>query len=314
MLKLKRWHRVAISILALAILLRFIPLRALVGAMTQVPAGVLGVALVVFILGHVVAAMKWRMLQGAGAGLPILATLRAHFAGVLANLWLPGVVGGDLVRVSVVFRQAHRPASIALASLVDRIIDSAALVCLALAGLVALGAPAHEARRAFIIVVGAGVLGLVGLLVAYRLAKLRLLAHGKLAQLDEAIGLLKRRPLAVVGAFFLSGAVQTAFILVNEQLGRSIGVQVPTAVWFMAWPLSKMVALVPVSAAGIGVREAAIVVLMRPFTRTTDAVMASSLLWQGLLFAGGFLGWSALSLASMSARVGERRVLSSPRE
>lgn len=312
--KLKRWHRAAISIVALAILLRFIPLRALVGAMAQVPLSVLATALIVFLAGHSVAAMKWRLLQGADAGLPVLATLRAHFSGVLANLWLPGVVGGDLVRVGVVFRQAQKPAAVALASLVDRVIDSAALVFLALFGLLAISGPADEARRAFLAVAVTGVVGVVALLVGYRMFKARLMAHPKLAQLGEAVELLTRRPWAVLGAFILSAGVQSAFILVNEQLGRSIGVAVATPVWFMAWPLSKMVALVPVSAAGIGVREAAIVMLMRPFTNAPDAVMACSLLWQGLLFTGGFIGWGVLTLASASVRAPGSEALSSSRE
>jgi uncharacterized membrane protein YbhN (UPF0104 family) len=74
------------------------------------------------------------------------------------------------------------------------------------------------------------------------------------------------------------------------------------------------VALVPVSAAGIGIREAAIVMLMRPFTKAPDAVMACSLLWQGLLFAGGFIGWGLFSIASSSVRVSGQQALSSSRE
>lgn len=311
--RLRRWHRVAISVIALAILLRFIPVRALVAAMAQVPAGTLALTLAVFLLGHVVAALKWRLLQGREAGLPVMATLRAHFSGVLANLWLPGVVGGDLVRVGVVFRQSTRPAAVALASLVDRVIDSVALLLLSLVGLIAISGPSRDARRAFFAVIIAAVLGLLLLAGAYLVLRKRA-SFERMAQLREAIDLLLRRPGAVAGAFLMSASVQTAFILVNEQLGRAVGVGVPVAVWFMAWPLSKLVALVPVSAAGIGVREAAIVMLMRPFNASPDAVMASSLLWQALLFSGGFIGWGVLSLAPAALPFAGRAALSSPRE
>lgn len=294
--RLRRWHRVAISAVALAILFRFIPVRTLLTAIGQVPLSTLLVTLSVFLAGHVIAALKWRLLQGSDAGLPILATLRAHFSGVLANLWLPGVVGGDLVRVGVVIRQSSRPTAVALASLVDRVIDSAALLLLAFAGLVVIGAPAQNAQRIFGLVALVGMVGVVVLVLAYRLLQRRSQTP-RIEQLREAIHLLGRRPGAVAGAFVMSLSVQTAFILVNQRLGWAVGVSVPTPVWFMAWPLSKLVALVPISAAGLGVREAAIVMLMRPFNAAPDAVMASSLLWQALLFTGGFTGWAILSSA-----------------
>jgi uncharacterized membrane protein YbhN (UPF0104 family) len=308
---LRRWHRLAISAAALAILLNFIPVGSLVDAMRQVPIGVLAVTLTVFLLGHALAAMKWRMLQGPDAHLPVIATLRAHFSGVVANLWLPGVVGGDLVRVGVVYRQSSRPAAVALASLVDRIIDSVALVTLAFCGLLAVNGPARDARRMFVAVAIAGVVGLAALAGAYAWFKKRM-NEAWTRQLRDAVDLLVKRPAAVAAAFALSAVVQSAFILANEQLGLAVGVAVPVAVWFMAWPLSKLIALVPVSAAGLGIREAAIVMLMRPFTTSTDAVMASSLLWQALLFTGGFVGWCLLSVAA--AVPGGRRALQSSRE
>jgi uncharacterized membrane protein YbhN (UPF0104 family) len=294
--RLRRWHRVLISIVALAVLLTFIPVRKLFAAMGQVPIGVLLTTLTVFIAGHVAAAFKWRMLQGADAGIPILATLRAHFAGVLSNLWLPGVVGGDLVRVTAVYRQSARPAAVAIASLVDRLIDSAALVALSFVGLLSIAGPADAARRAFIAVVITGVLGAAALAAVYAIVMKRAKGGGVLGKVRDALELLVRRPGAVIGAFLMSAAIQSAFILVNERLGRAVGVTVATPVWFMAWPLSKLIALVPVSFAGIGVREAAIVMLMRPFTSAPDAVMASSLLWQGLLFSGGAIGLGVLTL------------------
>ena len=309
--KLSRWHRVGISVAALAILFRFIPVRELLRAIVQVPAATLVVTLFVVVAGHVCAATKWHLLQG-DAGLPLLTTLRAHFSGIMANLWLPGVVGGDLVRVGMVVRQSTRPAAVALASLVDRIIDSATLLLLALAGLMAIGAPAEDARRAFVAVLVTATVGLAALVGVYWFLKRR--SHGKrISQIQQAIDLLKRRPLAVAGAFLMSIAIQASFILVNAQLGLAVGVRTSMAVWFMAWPLSKLVALAPISAAGIGIREAAIVMLMRPFTTASHGVMASSLLWQGVLFTGGLIGWSVLALAVFMP-VGTREALELSRE
>jgi uncharacterized membrane protein YbhN (UPF0104 family) len=311
--RLQRWHRVVISLATLGVLLAFIPIRDLAASMGQVSPAVLALSLVAFIAAHVGGAFKWRLLQGDAAP-PLLPTLRAHFAGVVANLWLPGVVGGDLVRVGVVYRQSARPAAVAVASLVDRLIDSASLVGLAFIGLLTIAGPAQAARRAFLVIIAVGLAGAAILAVAVGLFLKR--AHGaRMGQIREALELLLRRPGTVLVALFMSAAVQSAFILTNQRLGHAVGVDVSTAVWFMAWPLSKLVALVPISFAGIGVREAAIVMLMRPFTSSPDAVMASGLLWQALLITGGFLGWGVLTLLpSPPPRLTQDPVSSSTRD
>jgi glycosyltransferase 2 family protein len=309
--RFSRWYRLGISAAALGILLIIIPVRSLLAAVLQMPATTLLETLVVVVAGHLCAATKWRLLQGE-AGLPLVTTLRAHFAGVIANFWLPGVVGGDLVRVGAVVRQSTRPAVVALASLVDRVVDSIALLLLALAGLVAIGAPSYEARRVFVAVVASVAAGLAVLGCVYWYLR-RHSSSRWLAPIDQGIEMLMRRPFAVVVAALMSAATQAAFILVNAQLGRAAGVDTSMAVWFMAWPLSKLVALAPISLAGIGIREAAIVMLMRPFTPASHAVMASSLLWQGLLFAGGVIGWSALTLAAFMP-AGNREALELSRD
>jgi uncharacterized membrane protein YbhN (UPF0104 family) len=310
--RLRRWHRVVISLVTLAVLLIFIPVRDLAGSIRQVPPALLALSLLAFIGAHVGGGFKWRLLQGDAAP-PILPTLRAHFAGIVANLWLPGVVGGDLVRVGAVYRQSARPAAVAVASLVDRLIDSVSLVGLAFVGLMTIADPAQDARRAFLVIVVVGLGGAAALALGVAVFMKR--AHGaRTGQVREAIDLLLRRPGAVLTALVMSAAVQSAFILTNEQLGRAVGVDVAMPVWFMAWPLSKLIALVPISFAGIGVREAAIVMLMRPFTASPDAVMASGLLWQALLITGGFLGWGVLTLLPSPPPALTQDPLSSTRE
>jgi hypothetical protein len=84
--------------------------------------------------------------------------------------------------------------------------------------------------------------------------------------------------------------VQAAFILANVELARAAGVDVPIALWFFAWPLSKIVATAPISLGGIGVREASLAGILAPFGAEPGAVVATGLIWQSVLLAGGVLG------------------------
>jgi uncharacterized membrane protein YbhN (UPF0104 family) len=75
-----------------------------------------------------------------------------------------------------------------------------------------------------------------------------------------------------------------------------LGLDIGLAPWFVAWPLSKIIAILPISLGGIGVREAALVSLLAPFGAPSALVFASGLLWQGVLMASGLLGLAVGSL------------------
>jgi uncharacterized membrane protein YbhN (UPF0104 family) len=288
--------RFGVSAVIIAALLAIIPIRDLRSALGRVSVTVLISSLLIFMVGHVAAALKWRILQGGHTGLSLPTVLRAHFFGVVANLWLPGVVGGDLVRAGSVFRQSTRPALVAVASLVDRIVDSVGLMLLAGGGLLLVGAPSQNASQILLAVVAIAVVGGLVLIAVYRFVKMRFANNRRVIQLIEAVDLTARRPGLVTLALLISVAVQATFIIVNMNLGRAIGMTAPLSAWFLAWPLAKLAALIPVSVAGLGVREAALVVLLQPFGDSAGSIMAAGLLWQGVFVAGGISGWAALSL------------------
>jgi uncharacterized membrane protein YbhN (UPF0104 family) len=88
----------------------------------------------------------------------------------------------------------------------------------------------------------------------------------------------------------MSLLVQSAFVLTNIWLARQVGVTTEAAAWFVAWPLSKLIAVLPISLGGIGVREAALVSLLAPYGAPQEAVLASGILWQGVLIVTGIAG------------------------
>lgn len=294
------WLRYGVSAAALFALLWLIPLRTLARALTQASPLVLLSSLAVLLSGHVIAALKWRLLQGVDVELSIDAAVRAHFSGIVANLWLPGVVGGDVVRAGIVLGGLERPATVVVASIVDRAIDSVGLLTLAVIGL--LLNPAFS--LGWTVVAGiAGAAAALGIVSVIAYAALKKRTTARTVRVIEAVQLIVAHPQRVAAAFAISLGVQTAFILVNVSLGRSVGMAAPSSVWFMAWPLAKLAALAPISAAGLGVREAAFVALMRPFGDPAAVIMAAGLLWQAVFLAGGILGWVAAALITGDAQL-----------
>ena len=91
-------------------------------------------------------------------------------------------------------------------------------------------------------------------------------------------------------------------IWLSIRLALAVGVEVPVAAWFFAWPLAKIVATLPISLGGLGVRESSLAALLAPFGAVAAEVVASGLAWQGILYLAGALGALVLALSGGSFR------------
>jgi uncharacterized membrane protein YbhN (UPF0104 family) len=297
--------RLLVSAAVLGILLTRVPIGSVGRALGAVPLGLWAFVVLLFLAGHVAAALKWRILLGLRQPVPAEHALRAHFAGLLANLCLPGVAGGDLVRAGWLMRRLGRHSDVAVAGVVDRGLDCLALLLLAAAGALWTAQASEPAARALMTAGGLLLLGGVVSGFVY-LALRRRPAEGFGGRLAASIEAVLRNPRAAAGCLVLSLGVQAAFVVLNAGLGRAAGVPAPLGAWFVAWPLAKLVAILPVSMAGLGLREAALVIFMRPFGVAAAGVVAASLLWEGVLYAGGLLAGLVSLVSRDASRVARR--------
>ncbi len=287
--------RIGVSVVFLFVLSRFIPLADIWPRIKLVSPSLWFGVLAAFIAGHVLAAAKWRWMIGGGPTYPT--ALKAHFAGLAANLALPGVAGGDIVRAGMVMKGSNRKTALAVGSLADRLIDTSALLLIATGGAIWLGADAGVSSAgliaAVIVVLTLGVLGFVFLNPVCTLAR-SLAPAGKARSLVDKIATaleeVAARPATLIGCAALSICIQTSFAALNAMLAAGIGAGTTLAMWMFAWPLAKLVATLPISFGGLGVREAGIAGLMAPLGVGGAGVIAASLCWQTILWATGVLG------------------------
>jgi len=101
---------------------------------------------------------------------------------------------------------------------------------------------------------------------------------------------LRRSPFKLIGVFILSLCVQAAFVGMFILFARAVGVEVGPGVWFFAWPIAKILAVLPISLGGIGVREATLAGLIAPLGAPAAGVVVTSLVWQAVLIVTGLLG------------------------
>lgn len=305
--------RLSSSLAIVGILVWWLSGEALLAAIAAIKPTTWVLVITGFIVGHIVSAFKWRLLLHAvKVEVSAFNAIRAHGAGLFANLCLPSVIGGDVIRAGLVMRQHKSYEQIALGSLADRVNDSFALVLLA--AVASLAVPVTHELSVGRILSGAAVVLLFGILAGLLavtlvpVSRLPIRVASIVMRVREALASLVAAPGLALLAFTLSVGIQAGFVMLNLLLARDIGIDASAALWFFAWPLAKLVAIVPVSLGGIGVREVAIAGLLVPFGLDAGQVVAQSLSWEGVLILSGLFAGLIVALLSGRESTGEHAI------
>lgn len=293
--------RIAGSVLMLTLLIIFLPRHQLWLALRRIPPslgmGLLGGYLALHLLG----VTKWRLLINlAGADLTFVQAVRCYYMGLFGNIFLPSMIGGDVVRAGMAFGYARSKAGVVLGSLLDRIQDVAALALVAGVGalLIPRSLDAHS-RRVFWDVGGifvlAGACGL-GSLRLIPIRKFPLKLRRLVVRVRRGVFSMYRHPTRMLLCLCLSATLQTGLVIINLWLGNATGLHLAFEIWLFAWPLAKLSALLPITQGGIGVREVALVGLLTPFGAPPALTAASGLAFDAAATCGGLVGGAAAFL------------------
>jgi uncharacterized protein (TIRG00374 family) len=284
-----------VSALALYVLFRFLPAGQVWKTLGLLDKRLWIFATLGYLAAHVIGAAKYRLvLNMGGAKMSVRNAARCYFAGLFGSLFLPSLIGGDILRIAMALRVGKSKAAVLMGSVVDRISDFTALVLLVAVGAMLVpGGLDEKNRRIFIFVIAVVALaGVVGLAIAglFPVRRLPWTWRRKLAQMREAGREILRQPRTMLKALSMSVVVQVAFISLNVVLAVACGLRLPYRVWIFAWPLAKLSAAVPITQAGIGVREVALAGLLRPFGAPVALSVATGLAWDVVVVGGAIAG------------------------
>src|SRR5229473_3474075 len=289
-----RW---AVALLILGILFFLLPVEPLQNALARVPLSRFIAVLLVYLVALTGGITKWHtVVNSAGAQLNFAASAECYTSGLFGALFLPSIIGGDVARLAVGISHSPRPAAVITGNVADRFLDVAAQLTLVSLGLmllpgslpVALQGPAKRVLFAGVLVAAI----FFGLVAALRRPLLRgrsIRIRRRLAQLRQAIRAVSRRPWRLVLGWLLGTSVQGTYVLLTALLGITCGLDLPLRVWLFAWPLAKIAAILPITQGGIAVREAALVVLLAPFGAPAAQVLATGIVWEGVIITAGLL-------------------------
>jgi glycosyltransferase 2 family protein len=281
----------------LGALLHFLPITCLRATIGRVPPFSFTAVLLGYLLVHCIGVAKWRMVvNSAGADLNFATSTQCYAGGLFGALFLPSILGGDVVRLAVGLRRSPRPAAVLAGNVVDRFLDATAQATLVAAGLILLpnSVPLQfqdTAKKGLLWIAG----GVVVLTAAVYLSRRALLAgrsmrfRRRLARLRHALRSVSRQRHILAFGWLLGTCIQGALLLLAARVATYCGLVLPVKVWLFAWPLAKLAALLPLTQGGIGVREAALVALLVPFGASGPLVLAAGLLWEGIIISGGLV-------------------------
>jgi uncharacterized membrane protein YbhN (UPF0104 family) len=305
---LARW---AAALLILGVLLYLLPFAPLRSSLSHVPLTRFVAVLLIYIVALTGGITKWHLVvNSADARLPFSVSAQCYTGGLFGALFLPSIIGGDVVRLAVGIFHSPRPAAVITGNVADRLLDVAAQLTLVLLGLIllpgslpiSLQVPGRHLLMACAL--AAAVIFLIFLIALRPLLRGRSFRiRRRIAQIRHAVRAVSRRPYRLLFCWLLGTSVQGTYLLITAVLGISCGLHLPLRVWLFAWPLSKITAVLPLTQGGIGVREAALVMLLAPFGAPAPQVLATGIAAEGIIIAGGLLaGLTAFLLRRAESR------------
>ncbi len=235
-------------------------------------------------------AYRWQLLAAA---LNIRGTylefLRYYFICAFTNLFVPGLVGGDAARAFYLGRRHGRVGEAIASTLADR--GYGVLGLFWFAGLIAItmnhGTLSSNVIRPVIVV---GAISVAGYLASPLIARL---IHLSPRPIRRALGIIApylHRPISVLPAIILSMLLQALLAVCQYVLALGLGLHHPLAIFLLIVPISGVLASLPLTLNGLGLRETAYLFLFGMAGLNRDDAIALGLLFFAATMLGGLFG------------------------
>lgn len=248
-----------------------------------------------FVVQTVVAAWRWWViLRHHHLAIRLLTAVRISFIGAFFNQLLPSSIGGDVARAWYVYRYGYSKGIAVITVLSDRIYGMLLLACLAIILLPVLVYFSISSEA--LVVVGVLILAAsAALMAAFWLDRLpawtqrwAVIRHlGSLSEATRAITADTRTLVPILGLSFLIHAIT---ILATLVLLTAVAPQHNLLLCAALVPVITLMAMVPVSIAGWGVRESVMIYGLGLANVPREAALIVSILVGLSLAAVGVLG------------------------
>lgn len=284
--RVKTAVKLIVTVVIFYVLFTYIDFSQLLAILAKSHGGYIVLALLAQLASTLLAAYRWRLImKELQFREKVSFYVRSYFKGTFFNQVLPGSIGGDAVRIIDLAQRGYEKKEAFYGIFVDRVVGLVGLLVLNLIANILFydTFPAWLFNLINLITLG----GIAGFFVMMNLDKLTFLAHFKGLDLLHRLGLRLQRLYAsktlLLRHIVISVVVHLFTVIAIYFLALSVDVWVGLQVFLIAVPPVFLLTIVPISLAGWGVREGAMVGILMLVGIAKAKILAISILYGILL-------------------------------
>jgi uncharacterized protein (TIRG00374 family) len=278
--------KIVVSVSLLTFIFSTIDLEAFLNALRRANPWWLLAAVIMMFIGVVMRAIRWQiLLEAIGVSVPVGELTAIYLIGFLFNNLLPSGLGGDAMRMIELNRHSARGSDTVTSVVVDRFLGLSALQAIALVALLADWGAVPMAVAYFTVAIFLGGLVIGFLLInrsLYANLRQRLKLFKRLTDISFVGNLFEsfqRYPLWALGRSYLVAFLfNIVHITMYSFIGWSLRAPVSLAQFAVIVPITSLLLIIPISFAGLGVREEAFRQLYGQIGVLPEVAVAMSLL------------------------------------
>jgi uncharacterized protein (TIRG00374 family) len=253
----------------------------------------------VFSFSHLIAIFRWRfILLSLGLKISLRETAYAFFSGLFFNLFFPSLIAGDFFRgLSISYRHGEIK-KVASSVLMDRFSGAIALALVAFFSLLIGRNIIVEKQIFFAIFILCAIIGIIFLLIFNRrlfLLTTKILKKDsslrfKLVKFHDELAFFKNNPYVFIKAIIFSFFIQVLLPIGFFIISKAFNLETSVIYFLILVPIIAAIALIPITVAGAGTREASAVYFFSLIGISKDIGLGMSLMNLIFLLFSGIMG------------------------
>jgi len=249
-------------------LFKFIPYEKLVSVYRNSKSGYLVLGFFIFFLCLVIGIFRWRfLLSSLGVNISVREAVYSYFCGLFLNLFCPSFIAGDVFRGFCISYRHGDAGKVASSVLMDRFSGAIALTLVALFAFIAGRGIVPSKGVAISLVILCAIVGFSSLVIfsksffrfLVRVFKRKPRLEEKLISFHDKLYFFRNNPQVFAKSFLFSLPIQLLMPIGFFIISRAFDVNLGAIYFFIVIPIVTAIAIIPITIAGAGTREASAV-------------------------------------------------------